>query len=290
MGALKATITDFYRLTKPGIIYGNLLVFVGCYIFASRGSFIPLNLAGAAIGTGLIIACGCVLNNYIDQDIDRLMARTKKRALVSGNISDAAALVFGTLLGSIGLALLAATTNSLTVGLGVTGLVTYAGLYTYLKRRSVHATLVGTIPGAIPVLAGYAATTNRLDQTAWLLFATMVCWQMIHFYAIALRRLPDYKRAKIPVMPVVHGALSTTRHMLFYGLAFMAVTFALVATGAVSLPYGVIMPVLGYLLISDTARGLKSKQTAVWSRQVFLRSLIVLPVFSLLLALEPWLS
>lgn len=244
---------------------------------------------GAAVGTGLIIGCGCVLNNYIDQDIDRLMKRTKQRALVSGSISDRSALVFSAALGSVGLVLLSASSNQLTVLLGVIGLVTYVGPYTYLKRRSVHATLVGTIPGAIPVLAGYAAATGQLNAAAWLLFATIVSWQMIHFYAIALRRLPDYKKAKIPVMPVVRGKRSTTHQMLFYGVVFVAVTFALIGTGAVSVPYGVIMPVLGYLLIIDTAKGLKNKQTTVWARQVFLRTLVVLPVFSLLLALDPWL-
>src|SRR5262249_4458865 len=146
------------------------------------------------VGMGLIIASACIFNNYIDRELDAKMARTQKRALVTHEISVAAALLFAIALGAAGFVVLSRT-NPLTVAVGPTAIITYVIFYGWARRHSVHGTLVGTIPGAASLVAGYTAATGRLDTAAWLLFAIMVVWQMAHFYSIATYRLADYKAA-----------------------------------------------------------------------------------------------
>lgn len=289
MGALKATVKDYYRLTKPGIIYGNLLMLVGGYLFGAKGSVEALALAGAVLGTALVIGCGCVINNYLDRDIDASMRRTKKRALVTGKISTRSALIYATVLGTLGFLLLATYTNPLTTAVGAIGLVSYALVYTYAKRASVHGTLIGTIPGALPPMAGYTAATNNLDVTAWILFAVMVFWQMIHFYAIAIYRLKDYQKAHIPVMPAIYGTRSTVIQMNVYALGYLAAIVSLVAFSYAGLAYLVVMLAVSAWWLSVLLRGLRTTKYTPWARSVFLRSLLILPMLSIMLSINVWL-
>ncbi|HSH55271.1 MAG TPA: UbiA family prenyltransferase, partial [Candidatus Limnocylindrales bacterium] len=164
----------YYQLTKPGIIYGNLLTAIGGFLYASEGRIDILLLLALAVGMSLVIASGCVFNNYLDRDIDAKMQRTQKRALVSAEISTQNALIYGAVLGISGAAILALYTNLTTLLLGIVGFVSYVGLYTYLKRRTIHGTLIGTIPGATPLIAGYTAVNGQLGLDALLLFLIMV--------------------------------------------------------------------------------------------------------------------
>jgi len=195
----------YYRLTKPGIIYGNLLTAAAGFLFASKWHIVPGLFAATLAGTSLVIAAACVYNNYIDRNIDKRMARTKKRALVQGTISGKHALIFATMLGVLGFALLLAYTNTLVTVIGVIAFIDYVVLYGISKRRSVYGTIVGSISGAAPIVAGYVAVTNQFDLGALLLFFILVYWQMPHFYGIAMYRFDDYKAAGIPVLPVQKG-------------------------------------------------------------------------------------
>lgn len=279
-------IRAYYRLTKPGIIYGNLLMLVGGYFYGARGDVDTPTLVGLILGTALVIACGCVINNYLDQDLDALMRRTKKRAIASGQVLGPHALIYATLLGAVGFSILGTYTNSLTVVIGAVGLSSYALVYTYLKRHTIHATLIGTVPGATPPLAGYAAATGVLDVSAWLLFMIMVFWQMVHFYAIAIYRRSDYKKAGIPVMPVVRGVRPTIYQMLAYGVGFVVSIYLLASQSYAKPLWLVVMLPMALWWLWLVFRGLSATNHTKWAKTVFLRSLPILPTMAVLLAIN----
>ena len=175
----------YYSLTKPGVTYGNAITAVAGYLLATATSFDIARFLGLTFGITFVIASACVINNYLDQDIDRLMTRTKMRALVSGKLPGWHAVVFSVVLGVVGIGLLAWLTNLLTVGVAIFGWIVYVVFYGMLsKRLSIHGTLVGSVSGAAPIVAGYTAVTNTLDAGAWLLFAILFLWQMPEFYSI----------------------------------------------------------------------------------------------------------
>lgn len=281
---------SFYLLAKPGIVYGNLLMLAGGYLFGSQRDIDPMGLLSAALGTALVIACGCVINNYLDQDIDAHMHRTKNRQLVTHQVSDTAALLYAILLGSVGFTVLGLGTNLLTVYLGGFGLIMYALVYTFAKRRTVHATLIGTIPGALPPAAGYVAATGSFDWSAGMLFLIMVFWQMVHFYAIAIFRKPDYKSAKIPVLPIVHGERVTKIHMSLYGMAFLLALFGFWQVSSAGILFVIVMLAMGIWWVAKILGGFTADNSQVWARTVFGRSLLLLPSLSVLLATSVWFS
>ena len=285
---LRAKLQAYYRLTKPGIIYGNLLATIGAFLFGADGSFSPTVFLGLIIGTSFVIACGCVINNYLDQSIDQHMKRTKKRALVTGEISGTSALVFARLIGGTGLALLYATTNQTATVLGLVGLLTYAGIYTFAKPRTALATLIGTVPGALPPVAGYVAATGVIDTNAWILFVIMVSWQMVHFYAISLYRIKEYRAAKIPVMPVKYGVTVTKIQMLIFVVLFAVSVVLLGTLGTAGTIFLIFMALISLWWLYIVFRGYNQKPVDAWARRVFGTSLVVLLGFNFLLAINPW--
>lgn len=289
MGA-SATLKQYYRVTKPGIVYGNSITTAGGFFLASLGS-INLGLLVATLsGTAGVMASACVFNNYIDRSIDAKMKRTQKRPLVMHTISGQAALLFGAVLGAVGFSLLATFTNWLTFWLGVVAFVSYLVLYGIAKRKTVHGTLVGTIPGALPPVAGYTAVTNSLDGAALLLFAVLVCWQMAHFYAIAMYRRDDYARAGLPVMAVKYGLHTTKIWILLYVTAFAPLTVLLTVCGYTGVTYLVVMLGVSLLWLRRGFGGLKKDNNDQrWARGMFGFSLIVLLVFSFMIAVDAWL-
>jgi protoheme IX farnesyltransferase len=232
------------------------------------------------IGTSLVIACGCVINNYIDREIDRNMARTKRRALVTGQIQPLPAIIYGTMLGLIGFWLLFTYTNNLTAWLGATGLFFYLVMYGFWKRRSHLGTVVGSVSGAIPIAAGYTAVTNRFDRAALLLFLTMVFWQMPHFYAIAMYRFKDYEKAGLPVLPVKKGLKRTKIEILAYVAAFTISATLLTAFGYTGYIFLVVILLIGLTWFVKGLRGFQAADDKKWGRRMFLFSLIVLLTLS----------
>ncbi len=280
----------YYYLTKPGIIRGNLLTATAGFVVASGTDIDFLLLVETLSGIALIIASACVINNYIDRGIDKVMARTKRRALVTGEISPRKALVMAAVLGLLGFIILAVHTNWLTVAVGLVGFIDYIVFYGLSKRRSWVGTLVGSISGAAPVVGGYTAVTGRLDGAALILFLILTFWQMPHFYAIALRRLKDYKAAGIPVLPAVRGERAAKLQMIAYILAFLAAVLALGLAGYAGVFYTVIMGLLslGWLIIA--LRGWHAPDTKRWATKVFLYSLILLPVFLVTVVIDALLA
>jgi protoheme IX farnesyltransferase len=281
-------IKRYYSLTKPGVLYGNALTVAAGYFLAAQGNIDLLLFLAVFIGSSLIIASACVLNNYLDQDIDAIMERTKKRALVSGEIKGYRAVIFSIILGVVGVAILALYTNLLVVILGLVGFVTYVVFYGMLsKRLSIHGTLVGSISGAVPILAGYCAVTGSIDIGAVLVFIILFAWQFPEFYSIAIYRLKEYKAAGIPVLPVVKGLVRTKIEILIYTIVFVIANLLLTALGYTGYIYFVVMAGLGLYWLWLAIKGFSVKDSDRWARQMFGFSMITVLGLCVMLSVGP---
>lgn len=279
-------VKTYYQLTKPGIVYGNAIAAIAGFFLGSRGQFNLMLFLAMLIGICLVMASACVFNNYIDRDIDARMERTKKRAFVAGTISVKNALIFATVLVFIGFIILFLFTNVLTVCLGFIGFFFYIVLYGIGKRKSIHGTLIGSVSGSIPLVAGYTAVTNNFDTGALLLFLILAIWQMPHFYAIALYRSKDYTEAKLPVMPVVKGVRNTQIQIICYIIAFLITTSLLTFFHYTSYTFLILMIIINIYWLWLAIKGLQTKDVTKWAKSVFRFSLIVLLVFCFLLTIN----
>lgn len=281
-----STWRAYYYLTKPGIVYGNALTAIAGFLFGSLGHFDTVAFLGVVVGTSLIIAAACVYNNIIDRHIDARMQRTSKRALVTGSISVSDAAAYGLILLSLGFLILLLYTNLLTVLIGIIGFIDYVVLYGYFKRKSPIGTLVGSVCGAMPIVAGYCAATGQFDTAALLLFAIMVIWQMPHFYAIAIYRKDDYAEAGLPVLPVAKGNRTAKVHTLIYTVLFLPANILLFTFGYAGYTYLVVMLLASLWWLWWAVRGLSTEDDIKWARKMFGYSLIILLIFSLVLSIN----
>jgi protoheme IX farnesyltransferase len=239
------------------------------------------------LGMILIIASACVFNNFIDRDIDTLMARTKNRALAMRAIPARAALVFALILGFFGFAFLYIYVNTLTALVALIGFIFYVFVYTFSKRKTSWGTVLGSVSGAMPIVAGYTAVADKLDAQALILFLILAIWQMPHFYAIAIYRIEDYRAAGIPVLPIVNGIKRTKVEMILYIIAFLIASCALGAFGYAGSFYFILMFAISLAWLVLALQGFRNPNENQWARQVFFFSLIVLMLFSVILALAP---
>ena len=276
----------YYQITKPGIIYGNLITAIAGYLLASDLKINGKSFSGLVIGLGLVIAAACTFNNLADRSIDRKMTRTKNRPSVSGKISLKTGLVYGSILLFVGIILLGLMTNILTLLIGLLGFVVYVSAYTYSKRKTSLATLIGSVSGAMPIVGGYTAFSGRIDSVSITIGMMMLVWQMPHFYAIALFREKDYQKASIPVLPLTAGHRSTGYWMVFYSLLFAMFSISLYWLGPVGLPYLIIMGLVSLLWLGYNFKGLFDTSITSWAKKDFRYSLIVLIIMSLMLALR----
>lgn len=267
---------NYCLLMKPGIIFGNLVTFAAGFALGARGSFnFPVFFA-TLFGLGLIIASGCVFNNYIDRSLDKKMERTKKRPLVTGAISEWSALLFGAVLLICGNIFLLLFTNGLAVAVADLGFSVYVFLYSLWKGKTVYSTAIGSVAGACPPVVGYCAASGQFDLGAALLFALLVIWQMPHFHAIALLHLDDYTKGGIPVLPAVKGVFRTKIHMIAYVMAFIPVTLLLSFFGYTGLLFFVVTGFVGVLWLALSVRGLLCSSDRDWGRQMFVFSLVMI--------------
>jgi len=282
-------IKAYYRLAKPGIIYGNSLAAIAGFLLASKGNVQWGLFIAMLVGLSLVIAAGCVFNNILDRELDAKMQRTKNRATVTGVISERNAFVYGVVLLFLGLLVLHYCTNMAAFVVSLIGFLVYVFWYTPLKPRSVHATLIGSIAGAIPPVAGYVAVMGAMDLAAWLLFFILVFWQMPHFYAIAIYRHDDYVAASVPVLPVHKGIRAAKLQIVAYIVLFILASLLLSLDKFTGLTYAAAMFVVGAKWLMLALEGFKTGNNIVWAKKVFRFSLIVLLVFCVMLSVNVYL-
>lgn len=276
-------------LTKPGIIMGNIITVSGGYFLGAQGNPNFLVFLFTLIGMSFVMACGCVLNNYIDRDIDQLMERTKKRPSAQGLIPPKIIFIYAAFLGILGLLTLEEFTNNLTTIIALIGLIFYVGFYTlWLKRTSVYGTIIGGIAGAVPPVVGYCAATNFIDAGAISVFCILFLWQIPHSFAIAIYRKNDYENADIPVLPIAKGIAYTKVNMLIYIAIFIFAAIMPSVLGYTGVPYFIVAFLLsGYWLFLGL-KGLKfdSSNDAPWARKMFLFSIIVITGLSIMMVIN----
>lgn len=279
-------LRKYWLVTKPGIIAGNLVAALGGFFLASKGQIDSQILVTMLVGIGLVIASGCVFNNYIDRDIDALMERTRNRILVKGLMEPRTALIYGACLGITGFALMT-TLNLMAFLLAVLGFVVYVGFYSlWLKRTSVYGTAVGSISGAVPPAIGYCAVTGQFDSAAFLLMLIFCLWQMPHSYAIAIFRYQDYQRAGIPVLPLTRGVAFAKYHICNYVFAFAVATMLLTLGGHAGTYYLGAVLIVGMIWMVLALRGFSIQDDIRWARHLFAFSIVAIMVLSVMISID----
>ncbi|GGI14496.1 protoheme IX farnesyltransferase [Gottfriedia solisilvae] len=266
---------DLLSLMKIGIVNSNILTtFTGIWLAIQLNGLDILETLPKAIltiiGSSLIIAGSCVINNYIDRDIDPYMERTKNRPTVTGNIKPSVTISIGIMLLIVGFTFMAFTTL-MAVVYAFIGAFTYIVLYTlWTKRNYTLNTVVGSISGAAPPLIGWAAIDANLHFIAWMLFLIMFIWQPPHFLALAMRRSEEYKRAGIPMLPVVYGFEMTKRQVMIWVLCLLPLPFYMQDLG---LPFIIFATILNIGWIVLGIYCYKQKNDQKFSKLMFIYSI-----------------
>ena len=274
-------LKKYLFLTKPGILFGNFITTLGGFFLAAQGHVDFLLLILTLLGTTLVVASGCVINNVIDQDIDHKMQRTQNRALVKKTISPSVALVYASVLGVIGFSILWFGVNPYSFLFAVIGFVVYVGFYSlWSKRTTIHQTVIGSISGASPPVIGYVAVTNEFDVAALLIFLAYGLWQMPHSWAIAIYRFDDYKNAGIPILPVARSIFRTKVECVIYIVLFAAVLNGLYCFGYTNVFFLITFNALTAYWLYLSLIGFKAENDLIWAKRFFLYSVILITLLS----------
>jgi protoheme IX farnesyltransferase len=281
--AARSRASDFIALAKPRLNFLVVASSVAGYVMAGGDTSNAARLVLTIVGTGLVAGGASAFNQVIERDADSLMRRTRLRPVPDGRLQPGESLAFAAAASAAGLALLGAGVNLLSAAVAFTTLLTYAIVYTPLKRRSSFATVVGAIPGALPPVIGWAAARDSLSQGAWVLFAIVFLWQLPHFLAIAWIYREDYARAGFPMLPVIEpDGRSTGRQATLYCAALLPVSLAPTLIGMTGTGYFVAALVLTLLFLGVTLRFARTR-TIPDARRLFFASIIYLPVLWILM-------
>lgn len=268
-------LKDFLALIKIGIVNSNLVTtFTGLWLafqFTNKHFLQDLDImVYALIGSAFIIAGSGAMNNYIDQDIDPVMKRTKSRPTVTGRFSPRFVMTVALFLLFVGEILLFMASYAAGVW-GLAGIISYVVLYSmWSKRKHVSNTIVGSISGAIPPIIGWAAVEPSLRVETFALFCIMFAWQPPHFYALAMKRTEEYRKAGIPMLPVVKGFNRTKKSMLFWVTLLCPLPFLLMKLGTGYIILATVLN-LGWLVLA--LKGFKAKDDLKWANKMFVYSL-----------------
>lgn len=233
-----ASWRDYLELCKPKVVALMILTVVIGMCLATPG-VVPLEtLLYGNLGIALCAGSAAVINHVVDRQIDALMARTRKRPVVTGKVEPINALLFSLVLGVTGMSVLLVLVNPLTAWLTLASLLGYAVVYTlFLKRATPQNIVIGGIAGAAPPLLGWTAVTGEFHGHALLLVLIIFAWTPPHFWALAIHRKEEYAKADIPMLPVTHGEAYTKLHILLYTMILLLVSVLPWMTGMSGLIY-----------------------------------------------------
>ncbi len=257
---IRARIGGYVALTKPRIIELLLVTTVPTMVVAQRGLPSLWLMVVTVIGGTMAAGGANAINMYVDRDIDAVMKRTKNRPLVTGVIEPRNALIFAIALEALAFVWLWALVNLLSAVLAVAACLFYVFVYTlWLKRRSASNIVIGGAAGAVPVLIGWSAVTDRLDWAPILLFAIIVYWTPPHFWALAIRYKDDYSAADVPMLPVVQSFHKTAVRILIYTLLLWGLTLLFAPVAGMGPIYLVAAVVLGAVFAAMAVQLLRSE-------------------------------
>lgn len=279
---------EYIELTKPRITW-LILMSTGVGYFFGLDRTASLNwplLIHTIVGTGLIASGTAALNQWWERESDKLMRRTAGRPLPMGLMTARRALWFGIALAVLGAGELWIWVNPLSSILGLFTLAAYLFVYTPMKSRTHLSTVVGALPGAVPPLMGYAASSGILTREAWTLFFILFIWQFPHFLAIAWMYRDDYARAGIRMLPVVEpDGQSTSRQIILYASTLIPISLFPFLFGMSGKIYLVGALILGFWFLYTGVR-VAFDRTNVRARAVLLASVIYLPAIYGLMVLD----
>ncbi len=243
---LAALAGAYLELTKPRIVLLIVITGLCAMLLAAHGWPSTWLVIWTMLGLFLSAGGANAVNMWYDRDIDPLMERTRERPVPSGRLSAVQALTFGIGAGVAATAVLFLAAGWVAAASGLAGYLYYVFIYTmWLKRRTPQNIVIGGAAGAFPPLVGWAAVTGHLALAPVLLFLIIFLWTPPHFWALALYRQDDYRRAAIPMLPVVAGDRATKWQSLLYAVALLASSLLLYTTGTVSALYLWAAAVLG---------------------------------------------
>ena len=280
----------YFALTKPRVIELLLITTVPTMILAKQGIpdlwLVLATLVGGALSAGSANAFNC----YIDADIDKIMGRTKNRPLVTGELSKREALIFAFVVGALSVAWLWVTTNFLAAMLSLSAILFYVLVYTLLlKRRTPQNIVWGGAAGAMPALIGWAAVTNDLSVSAWLLFLIIFLWTPPHYWPLSLRYKDDYAAAGVPMLPVVRSPQVVGVQIVLYSWALVVSTLLLIPASNLGWIYTATAIVTGaWFLMGATSLYISSKSGDVKNpMRLFHRSITHLTILFIAIAIDP---
>jgi protoheme IX farnesyltransferase len=280
----------YFALTKPRVIELLLIATVPTMILAERGIPDPWLVIATVLGGAMSAGSANSFNCYIDRDIDRIMARTKSRPLVTGELSSKEAYIFAWLLGAGSVAWLGLLVNWLAASLSLAAILFYVFVYTLLlKRRTPQNIVWGGAAGAMPVLIGWAAVTGELNATAGVLFLIVFLWTPPHYWPLSLRYKTEYNEAGVPMLPVVRNNKTVGVQIVLYAWALVASTILLVPIGEMGLIYAA-TAILGgvfFLLESHRLNAEAKKGEIAKPMRLFHGSITYLTVLFIAIALDP---
>ena len=240
----------YIALTKPRIIELLLVTTFPAMVVAANGLPHWWTAVATLLGGALAAGGANTINCYLDRDIDAIMKRTHRRPIPAGLITPTQALVFGVSLSVISFAFLTVAVNLLTALLAESAILFYVFIYTsWLKRSTVENIVIGGAAGSVPPLCGWAAVTGGLDAAPLIMFAIIFLWTPPHFWGLAIGYEDDYASAKVPMLPVMQGAVEARRRSLVYAVVTVGASLMLYATGSVGLIYEAIAAVSGAILL-----------------------------------------
>jgi len=276
---------DLIDLGKPRITL--LVLFTGGVgLWMAPGSLGLARTLVFLVATACLVASANTLNCWIERETDARMRRTRERPLPAGRLRPRVALTAGLIEAVVALGALAWSTNRLTFTLGLLALVTYAFVYTPLKRVTWWAVIVGAVPGAIPPLMGWTAVTGQLSTAGWVLFGILFTWQLPHFIAISLYLKEDYRRGGLQVLPVALGDRTARRHLFAYTVLLVLVSLLAPPLGMAGPIYLITAALLGAGFLYLAGRGLRPAVGAVWARRTFAYSLVYLSAVIVVLVID----
>jgi heme o synthase len=260
--ALEADYRDWLALLKPRVL--TLVVFTGAIgMLVAPGHLNPV-LAFTAILCIAVAAGACgAINMWYDRDIDAVMRRTRNRPIPAGRIEPGPALGFGVTLAVGSVILMGLALNIAAALILALSICFYVFVYTvWLKRRTPQNIVIGGAAGAFPPVIGWAAVTGSVDLLPLVLFGIVFIWTPPHFWSLSLWANDDYRRAGVPMLPVVAGAKETRRQILLYTLILVPLTLAPFFMGFSGLPYGIVAGLLGAVFLQRAYRVMTDRQDA----------------------------
>ena len=244
------------------------------------------NLIFLFIGMFLSSSGCAVLNQYLEKDLDSKMKRTMNRAIPSGKIQPINALLFGSILCVFGVFFIYQTINDLTTVICFLTIFLYLFVYTPSKRYSTLNTLIGSIPGALPVVGGWTAATNSLNSISWILFAILFCWQIPHFLAIAIIYSKDYKKGGFKMLPSEYpNSKHTQYHVLFFSIAMIGTSMGLYFKQILDLGYLIGISIIGALFFIIVFKFIKNSSSKN-AKKLMVATLFYFPLMFILIILN----